>query len=74
MCPICMEALKDEANHSLSLSKSLIENESGKPVTVMQTPCKHRYHEECLQSWMNSKLECPSCRTPIPPLNNEDLS
>jgi len=72
MCPICMEALKDQVISSLS--KSLLQNDSQKPVVVMETPCKHRYHEECLSAWMNSKLECPSCRTAIPPLNNEDLS
>ena len=33
----------------------------------MVTPCNHLFHEECLQQWMNVKLECPTCRAALPP-------
>lgn len=33
----------------------------------MVTPCNHLFHPECLQQWMNVKLECPVCRRSIPP-------
>lgn len=36
----------------------------------METPCKHRFHVECLKSWMDQKLECPNCRQKIPPYWN----
>ena len=40
-----------------------------KSIKIMQTPCKHRFHIRCLQDWMNIKLECPSCRQPIPTID-----
>jgi len=72
VCPICMEALKEEVPNINS--KPLLGNKqkNDKPITVMQTPCKHRYHETCLREWMKNKLECPSCRQVIPSLNNEE--
>ena len=33
----------------------------------MLTPCDHIFHEHCLQRWMEQKLECPVCRTTLPP-------
>lgn len=37
-------------------------------IIVYRTPCGHLYHEECLKSWVQVKLECPSCRQKLPPL------
>ena len=33
----------------------------------MRTPCNHFYHQHCLQIWMDKKMECPTCRTALPP-------
>mmetsp|Transcript_10498 Transcript_10498/g.21125 ORF Transcript_10498/g.21125 Transcript_10498/m.21125 type:complete len:696 (-) Transcript_10498:1246-3333(-) len=33
----------------------------------MSTPCDHVFHEECLQQWMDVKMECPTCRRSLPP-------
>jgi transmembrane E3 ubiquitin-protein ligase len=33
---------------------------------TMHTPCKHLFHEDCLINWMAVKMECPTCRTPLP--------
>jgi len=33
----------------------------------MLTPCDHIFHEECLSQWMNIKMECPTCRSQLPP-------
>ena len=33
----------------------------------MLTPCSHLYHTRCLERWMAVKLECPCCRSPLPP-------
>lgn len=33
------------------------------------TPCDHIFHQKCLRKWMNVKLECPTCRRPIPPFD-----
>lgn len=34
----------------------------------MVTPCQHVFHTECLEMWMRSRLQCPICRNPLPPL------
>ena len=34
----------------------------------MVTPCKHIFHAECLEGWMNLRLVCPVCREGLPPL------
>ncbi|GFP86403.1 transmembrane E3 ubiquitin-protein ligase 1 [Phtheirospermum japonicum] len=33
----------------------------------MVTPCDHFFHPSCLQRWMDIKMECPTCRRPLPP-------
>ncbi|XP_068656687.1 transmembrane E3 ubiquitin-protein ligase FLY1-like isoform X2 [Aristolochia californica] len=33
----------------------------------MATPCDHFFHSGCLQRWMDIKMECPTCRRPLPP-------
>jgi len=32
------------------------------------TPCNHKFHDACLQQWMDVKMECPTCRAPLPPI------
>lgn len=63
-CAICMNPVKlhiaksnaDQALHFASRR------------TYMVTPCKHIFHSRCLESWMQYKLQCPVCRSPLPPL------
>ncbi len=33
----------------------------------MVTPCGHVFHNKCLHKWMDVKMECPTCRQPLPP-------
>lgn len=40
--------------------------------TYMVTPWGHKYHPQCLKSWMQRKLECPFCRTQIPALDEDE--
>lgn len=35
---------------------------------VMITPCHHLFHKRCLEDWMIYKLQCPVCRSSLPPL------
>ncbi|KAK4743393.1 hypothetical protein SAY87_001394 [Trapa incisa] len=37
------------------------------PNECMVTPCDHFFHRGCLQRWMDIKMECPTCRRPLPP-------
>lgn len=32
----------------------------------MLTPCNHIFHQQCLMRWLEQKMECPSCRSPLP--------
>mmetsp|Transcript_20243 Transcript_20243/g.40988 ORF Transcript_20243/g.40988 Transcript_20243/m.40988 type:complete len:515 (-) Transcript_20243:159-1703(-) len=32
------------------------------------TPCSHNFHRACLQQWMDVKMECPTCRMTLPPI------
>jgi hypothetical protein len=34
----------------------------------MVTPCRHIFHADCLEGWMNLRLVCPVCREGLPPL------
>ena len=35
---------------------------------IMVTPCKHYYHFSCLLVWMSVKMECPCCKSKLPPI------
>ena len=37
------------------------------PTKRMVTPCGHFFHPECLERWLKVKMECPTCRRPLPP-------
>lgn len=50
-CVICMTAI--DLTHRSS--------------DCMVTPCDHFFHSGCLQRWMDIKMECPTCRRPLPP-------
>jgi len=36
------------------------------PGSYMVTPCHHIFHDECLRQWLNVKMQCPTCRAPVP--------
>jgi len=40
---------------------------TGVDIEHMLTPCNHLYHKDCLLQWTHQKLECPTCRTQLPP-------
>jgi transmembrane E3 ubiquitin-protein ligase len=40
--------------------------EEGKLPAV--TPCGHSFHGNCLAEWIDIKMECPTCRHPLPPM------
>ncbi|BBN11396.1 transmembrane E3 ubiquitin-protein ligase [Marchantia polymorpha subsp. ruderalis] len=41
---------------------------AGRSTECMVTPCDHFFHSGCLQRWMDIKMECPTCRRPLPPM------
>ncbi|ELP83440.1 hypothetical protein EIN_375350 [Entamoeba invadens IP1] len=32
---------------------------------IVVTPCDHVFHTECLSSWNDYKMDCPTCRRPL---------
>ena len=36
---------------------------------IVVTPCNHKFHLPCLIEWMSVSQECPSCRSPLPPID-----
>jgi len=59
----------ENLNEPVVSSNTALLNSKPKQVTIMVTPCRHKFHPVCLQQWMDIKLECPFCRAPIPPLD-----
>lgn len=72
-CPICMTdvtlpiLVKDD-NLSEGKKKNLHHHSGASQKEYMITPCHHIFHADCLESWMKYKLQCPVCRTSLPPV------
>mmetsp|Transcript_30041 Transcript_30041/g.70003 ORF Transcript_30041/g.70003 Transcript_30041/m.70003 type:complete len:567 (-) Transcript_30041:118-1818(-) len=54
-----------EAGAECVICMSEIDDEDGR---YANTPCNHRFHFECLQQWLDVKMECPTCRATLPPI------
>ena len=82
-CPICFSELSYDdsgvgdtitvsGSMDASLASTFLEgsgsmNRGKKLRTCFQTPCKHYFHQKCLVTWMDVKMECPTCRAALPP-------
>ncbi|CAL9023360.1 unnamed protein product [Prunus brigantina] len=53
-----------ESQNNGECSICLDEFSEGEQVT--QTPCKHKFHEDCILKWLNGKHFCPMCRFQLP--------
>jgi len=63
VCPICMEDLGiTSQNQEPLLNKR----------KVLQTPCRHIFHEDCLRAWMRNRDQCPTCRTILPSISENE--
>jgi Ring finger domain len=40
-----------------------------KDTPIMNTPCMHSFHFQCLRTWMSTKDTCPICRNPLTTVN-----
>lgn len=45
--------------------------EEGDPVRVMPN-CMHLFHQDCIDTWLQSHATCPICRANVDPLKPED--
>ncbi|KAJ9604192.1 hypothetical protein H2200_011026 [Cladophialophora chaetospira] len=68
-CAICMNEIDvpvlSKADHALGrgTGSAWLEQRN-----YMVTPCRHIFHADCLEGWMNLRLVCPVCREGLPPL------
>jgi len=76
-CVICLEKLESNENifennkRKKDVFYYLVKFGFYKPKIkkkFMVTPCKHTFHTNCLELWLEMKNECPYCRNKIPPL------
>ncbi|EAS01841.3 zinc finger, C3HC4 type (RING finger) protein (macronuclear) [Tetrahymena thermophila SB210] len=69
-CTICITELSMQPvlQSNSSYFKDLIIKAKQKQNYIMKTPCDHKYHIPCLLKWMEVKMECPTCRAPLPPM------
>ena len=65
VCSICLLELRHD-NNSYHFGDPLLTIRVKKPKYFYETPCKHKFHENCLRRWVLIKTECPSCRQTIP--------
>lgn len=66
ICPICLEPLsgpdpEDPAEDLAEDSEDLAEE----PHVAIKLKCGHVFHRQCLQEWIQKKMTCPICRTPV---------
>jgi len=69
-CAICMADIISSTEDPLTINNN-VEQVKTEYIArnVLTTPCNHRFCEECLVQWMESKMICPMCRRMIPPYN-----
>ncbi|EXJ79474.1 hypothetical protein A1O1_08738 [Capronia coronata CBS 617.96] len=72
-CAICMNEIDVPVVSKADGSRAgAVGRTSGAPWleqgNYMVTPCRHIFHAECLESWMNLRLVCPVCREALPPI------
>ncbi|KAK4431811.1 E3 ubiquitin-protein ligase SIRP1 [Sesamum alatum] len=54
-CAVCLEPFKGGQGRG-----------RGRDETLMQLPCGHRFHTNCLVPWLEANAHCPCCRMEIP--------
>ncbi len=66
-----MQPLHIDSNMTVGTNKltakinRMIEENKGK---IMKSPCNHKFHSNCLLTWLTLKMECPTCRNTLPAL------
>lgn len=71
-CAICMNEIDVPVLAKSESSEGVVGRGAGaawlEQRNYMVTPCRHIFHADCLEGWMNLRLVCPVCREALPPL------
>jgi hypothetical protein len=70
-CVVCLRPLHQDAvlgADSTGQSQYLLSVLNAGKNQVMRTPCDHKFHVKCLVNWMSYKMDCPTCRARLPPI------
>lgn len=67
-CIICMVAMSTNIPHNSDPFQvhEDIERNAEQINTFMLTPCKHKFHKQCLLKWVEQRHQCPTCRKVLP--------
>lgn len=63
-CSICFENFDGTASASESSQIDVIEEQT-EPGLIKVLRCKHAYHGNCIDPWINRHNRCPLCKTPV---------
>jgi len=70
-CAICMiEIVSSTPDFTVDKEEVIKGNFEDFAMNVLTTPCNHRFCQECLVRWMETKMNCPTCRRALPPYNS----
>lgn len=69
-CAICMvDIVSSTVDSNIDNEEAIKGNNEDFVTNVLTTPCNHRFCRECLVRWMETKMNCPTCRRALPPYN-----
>lgn len=68
VCAVCFHPVLPIVNNEAEPEDASVDLEQ-LPMArnYMVTPCQHLFHTKCLRRWLHIKLDCPTCRGPLPP-------
>lgn len=61
-----MKSGDDESINCVVCLEEISKEEKGSETTVLQMPCLHMFHEECIRKWLKTSHYCPTCRFSMP--------
>ena len=60
-CGICLEAYGESASSAPRHRR----------MQLRTLPCKHTFHAECIDQWLNRSVSCPTCKSSVVPNSEE---